>query len=361
MLFLSSICCFSILIMGSLFTIYWYTVCFLGKSDHLFRFLSFLVTYWSVILSAQIICFAALARNNRRWRYHIYQETSWVNLFREATFARKISSLDHSNRCCLPSMGAALFFYGIAAYLSFLEMYHFSIQHHRCSRIPLQLYISHVSYIFSVFFFATFCYCLYLQRRLLEGKHDDTISFITKHSGKLYDCMDKTCDFFKEYIQLRSLLLRWLSFVLCCVAFGLAIFFTMNYKHLFSLSDISTMDDHDNEQTNNKFCTISCDKPTQAEVQISFLIFDLLVFSEKLTIAAFALVIVGGLDIKSEWDSFRMSLHFMQTAKDGDFWKKFLSFVKKLHYDTTTETITSLIIPVLGLGIGLLSDGYVNI
>ncbi|KAJ8021208.1 hypothetical protein HOLleu_38339 [Holothuria leucospilota] len=164
MLFLSSMCCFSILIVGALFTIYWYTVCFLGKSDHLFRFLSFLVTYWSVILSAQIICFVALARNNRPWRYHIYQETSWVNLFREATFARKISSLGLSNQCCLPSIRAAVFFYGIAAYLSFLEIYHFSIQYKHCTNIPLQLYISVGSYVCSMCFHATFCYCLYLQR-----------------------------------------------------------------------------------------------------------------------------------------------------------------------------------------------------
>ncbi|KAJ8035890.1 hypothetical protein HOLleu_19703 [Holothuria leucospilota] len=349
-LFLTSLIFLILLTLGSFHTAVWYTLCF--NDNHLSSFLLF---YWPVVMSAQIVCATAAIK---KCFYGLPPATkiSWMNIFSESHFFIK---LYHLNFGRLPGLAVFVFCYVFALFNSLLEICYFSRLDSSCHTWPRCICL--ISHILNLFFYSSFCYFLYLHRVILKRERKRTLSYVSEHIRDLKACMESVRGFYRNYYQLRKLLLPWINVVLFSTAYGVAVFFAPSDEQV----DSTVIQNVTREISShwltylNYTCNISCEIENNEMDNSKFaFFFDCKVLSEKIMLVALALIAVGGMDIKYEWECFKMKLNLMYPADEFRGLQPLLKFLTEVHPNTARETITTFLIPFLGIACGIFSSPW---
>ncbi|PIK46012.1 hypothetical protein BSL78_17102 [Apostichopus japonicus] len=225
--FFSSLISLVVLTFTSMVALLLYLYCYFGRIDHFLRFVSY-QCYWPSLMSAQIICLAALIKNQVGKRRNI----SWVKVFSVKCCARIMSSFtSKTGTIPLPKCSAFLILYLLVPTVhSALKLTFFITLETECQNFPEYLWL--ISEISVAYFFSMFCYFLYLNRINLERESEIASKFIQQHVGEFDECISTVTTFFREYYQLRKILVPWLNFVIFNSTFGLTVFFTWNFNEI---------------------------------------------------------------------------------------------------------------------------------
>lgn len=335
-----------------------YLYCYFGKMDHFLRFVAFLC-YWPSLISAQLICIVALLKRrfNRASRE---DEITWVTVFSESSCASQFPSLPPSRVLRLPKIGVFVcLFIPFPVFIVTARMAMFFNLNDDCRNWLQCAWTAFES--IHVCFFAAVCYFLYLKRVILEESCKKTADYIKKHAGEMDLCLNKVRRLFKDYIQLRRLLLPWLTFVLFNATFGITVVVTWNYHLIFpngnQTTAMLTIETAEGKGDNpHSICPYSCDQISFLEDKhYVYIIYNMLVACRHLMTAVLSFFVVGGMDLKYIWDRFRIKIYYKFTAKNFLFWKSLKKFVDSLHPQTTVANLLSFFIPMVGFATALLS------
>ncbi|XP_071811142.1 uncharacterized protein [Apostichopus japonicus] len=360
---LSSVAFLLLVIISSVAAFAFYLFCYFGKSDHFLRFISNMC-FWPSLMSVQIICLAAIIHKLIRSR----RELTSFNLFDESSCTQKFSCFERPQIIPLSKLGFSIcvFFFLPTLYAS-LKIAAFVNLRLECQYALEYLWLC--SRVLSGFFFGVFCYFLYLHRVFMERQGDRAAEFIAEHTDDLDKCIEKTRAFFKEYHELRSLVLPWFSFILFTSSFGLTVFVTWNYEisqfesngtawHNLpgpsGTSDVGMME----QKNNTYFCVYTCDQMDWVDETSVLVAYNILVVSRHLVIAVLPFFSVKGIDLNYVWNRYRMRVMFMYSAKEREFWKNLMTFIDQLHPNSNTDLIVTIVFPLVGFASGLLSGKH---
>ncbi|XP_071854771.1 uncharacterized protein [Apostichopus japonicus] len=352
--FISSLISLVILTFASTVALLLYLYCYFGKIDHFLRFVSY-QCYWPSLMSAQIICLASLIKNQVGKRRNI----SWVKVFSGKCCARIMSTFtSNPGTVPLPKFSAFLILYLLVPTVhSALKLTFFMKLKTECRNFPQYLWL--ISEISVAYFFSMFCYFLYLHRINLERESEVASKFIQQHVGEFDECISTVKTFFREYYQLRKILLPWLNFVIFNSTFGLTVFFTWNFNEIVIPSTATSMPItdsyvpfHPNERA---MCSYTCDREHFLHEDNFLVLYNSFVLWRHVMIAILPYYAANALDIKYVWTDFKMKLKFMHSRRERMFWKDLSIYIDSLHPNTTVDTINSFIFPIIGFASGFLS------
>ncbi|KAJ8020880.1 hypothetical protein HOLleu_40590 [Holothuria leucospilota] len=335
-----------------------YFICFFGLKEHFVRFVIVIVCYWPSLISGSIFFLPALVKNNCRKSKSGKREISWITMFQESTFLKRLSNLEKFSTFPVPRLWIFVFFHFCGLLVSSVILVIYITVYTKC--LTWLSYVWIAGQLIALTYFANFCYFLYLQRIILEVEYEQTESFIEQNPGQLEDCTEAVKRFFCKYYQLRKLFLLWLNIIFCSITFGVAAYVTWSYKgpEVTANSTVLPTQFPLHLEGIRKACPYSCDSK-YLENHHSLFIYNCLAFAKLLIPAVLSLSATGGLDIKYMWNRLILSLRLMSTTGESDFWYPLIKYTEKLHPKTTMDTKLRFIIPILGLAFGFLG-GYKN-
>ncbi|XP_071833102.1 uncharacterized protein [Apostichopus japonicus] len=357
--FISSLISLVVLTFTSTVALILYLYCYFGRIDHFLRFVSH-QCYWPSLMSAQIICLAALIKNQVGKRRNI----SWVKVFSVKCCARIMSSFtSKTGTIPLPKCSAFLILYLLVPTVhSALKLTFFITLETECQNFPEYLWL--ISEISVAYFFSMFCYFLYLNRINLERESEIASKFIQQHVGEFDECISTVTTFFREYYQLRKILVPWLNFVIFNSTFGLTVFFTWNFNEIVLPSSTTSVPITDSYVTSHHsergMCSYTCDREQFLHEDNTFVLYNLVVLWRNVMIAILPYYAANALDIKYVWTDFKMEVKFMYSGGERKFWKDLTNYMDTLHPNTTTDTIGCFIFPFSGFASAFLSGKQQN-
>ncbi|PIK56843.1 hypothetical protein BSL78_06246 [Apostichopus japonicus] len=348
-----------VLTVGSLFVLAWSIDCFYMSQTHVMFTVSFLLFYWPVVMSGPVICIVATIKRHFKRNEWLRRRgvITWCRVFDESNFRGKLHTLNYGINSLTPRLCVLVLFYSLALITGVMEAAWYVSHPEECKTMPLLFCL--VLHIINMFFYSTLCHFLYLQRKLLENECNNTVEYIEHHLADFRKCVTKTKEFFGEYLQLRTIMFPWLNAVVFSNSFGMTFFYSWRYRSIdinpsgppaFGGSYLGSRGD-------NHFCNRACAEDFLANAQLSKY-FTVLVMSEKFIMFFFAVIVVGGLDLKYQWNRFKMKMYFV-TNEEVDSWKRLSDLVERLHPDISSDVIASYIIPLLGLVAGVVGGQYV--
>ncbi|KAJ8020877.1 hypothetical protein HOLleu_40585 [Holothuria leucospilota] len=331
-----------------------YLFCYFGRLDHYLRFVSFFICYWLTMVITQVIFTTASLKNLCKNSSSAYtDDIRWHNALNGTAFLRNLSVQINSHRGPWPNLFTFGFFIVFASFVALINIYFFTLLEEKCRNWTGYIWL--VCDTLNLMFYGMSCYFLYLQRTSLQAIGKKVAVCVGENIVNFDYCTNQIKKFFREYLQLRKIILPWLRIIIFTSSFGLTVFFTWNYEENKYLSP-SVLNDN---QLNATFiCSYACDKASFLKERNVLLFYNVLVISRNLMIAILALTAVGGFDIAYIWERFNMRLHFLTTASEGEQWKRLINFVKKLHPSTHAAVIFSFVIPLLGFGSAFLSNKH---
>lgn len=367
-LFLLSFSVQLVMTLSAVISSVFYLYCYFGMMDHFLRFVAILC-YWPSLVSSQLVCMVAVLKR-RFERPKKEDEITWAAVFSEAACGRQFLFLKTSRWCRLPKLWVFVFVFLPFPTLIVLARILLFVNLREDCRNFLQCVWTAFECIY-VFIFASFCYFLYLKRVLLEDSCARTADYVRKHCGHFNACLVRVRLFFKDYAQLRRLLLPWLTFVLLNSTFGITVVVTWNYQLIFpsnettwhsqDVSGQSLSHMSETEREGRALCPYSCDKISFVRGKQQFyVIYNMLVVCRHLMTAFLSCFVVGGLDLKYIWDRFRLKFYFMCVQDGYEFWKKLKLVVDSLHPQPAIENFLALLLPMMGLATALLSGNQEN-
>ncbi|KAJ8020878.1 hypothetical protein HOLleu_40586 [Holothuria leucospilota] len=331
-----------------------YLFCYFGRSDHYLRFVSFFICYLLTMVITQVIFTTASLKNLCKESSSAYtDDIRWHNAFNGTAFLRNLSVQINSRKGPWSNLFTFAFFIVFASFVAFVNIYFFTLLEEKCRNWTEYMWL--VCDTFNFVFYAMSCYFLYLQRTSLQAIGKKAAVCVGENIVNFDYCTNIIKEFVREYLQLRKIILPWLRIIIFTSSFGLTVFFTWNYEKNKYLS----LSVPNGNQLNATFiCPYACDKASFLKERNVLLFYNVLVISRNLMIAILALTAVGGFDIAYAWESFNVRLHFMTTAREGEQWKRLISFVQELHPSTQAAVIFSFVMPLLGFGSAFLSNKH---
>ncbi|XP_071833103.1 uncharacterized protein [Apostichopus japonicus] len=327
---------------------YTYVVRFFGKNHNFYHFASFLITYWPLMISVQLI---SLMTSVCRWSHNNdYNQIDgqWWTVFSESSIVRRFHSFEMSR--FIPPNCKALFLFSFCGLVNMSMVnvhFHLANVNSEKTRSAPHFYVEHIVSLLSTWYFSTFCYFLYLQRLAIEFRFENLIWFVKKHSNCLVTCQIKLNDCFKDYLSVRRLVRPWITLVISATTFGLAVHVAWNYKAI-GHEDASGYSTVLPLAKNISMVTIS------PERKDDFYFLDTLIFTNKGSVLFLSLLAVGGTDINHIWKRCAFTLNIIRSSKYEKCWKGMSKLIRHLNTDTAGGTILDILLPVLLLALGIL-------
>ncbi|KAJ8021107.1 hypothetical protein HOLleu_40881 [Holothuria leucospilota] len=326
---------------------------YFGKVGTFYRFASYLLTFWPLMVSVQIVCLITTFRQCFYSTYYSNVNSQWWTVLTERTVSQRFHHFEFSV-FLPPKLKTLLFFSTCALASTAFEIAHYCRFTRYVNHKPqMYSYLQVTSSICNIWFFSLFCYFTQLQRIALQVHFDDLIWFVKNHTGDLDSCQAKLSGCFYDYLRIRRLLHPWITSVICATAFGLAVHIAWNYKVIddgFYLTTVSPM-----------AVTVSFTNLTDGN-KFDFNVLNPLIFVEKIVALLLALLALGGSDVSYIWKRCHLSLNIMYTSGSDGFWYKFSKNINHLNLCSTAEdTIIDLLLPLLLIAIavlGLQDFGY---
>ena len=224
----------------------------------------------------------------------------------------QLPALTYQIQSLTPRACVFVLYYSLATTNSILEIRWFVRQLQECQTAGAILWL--VLHIVNIFYYSTFCYFLYVKRKLLEGECNSLIECIQNKAGDIRGCAFKVMYFFREYMQLRRLMFAWLNAAVFTNAFGITLFLTWRLRVPVTTftSNATTTQPFDSggmgSQDHGNFCNRRCTEDSMQYAHLSSH-FIIQVMSEIFMIMIFAVIAVGGLDLKYQWDRFKKMMY----------------------------------------------------
>ncbi|KAJ8021106.1 hypothetical protein HOLleu_40880 [Holothuria leucospilota] len=318
---------------------------YFGRLDKFYRFASYLLSLWSLMVAIQLVC---LITSLRRWffnAYYVNVGNQWWTVLTEEAIARRFCPFNFS-AFRPPKLVSLMFFCIFPMICNVLDVthFHFYLQNFD-PHPPLYKYVLFSSSIANIWYFSLFCYFIHLQLITLQVHFDSVIWFVKNHLGKLDLCQLKLNSCFNEYLWVRRLVHPWITFVICATAFGIAVHLACSYNIMFP----------NEESSLTTFApTMPLANITEAQ-NVDFYLLSALIFVEKLGVLFLALFAVGGSDISYVWKRCCLTLNIMYTSRQDKFWLHFAKLIRNLNKMTSEDgKITDLLLPLLLIAIGIL-------
>ncbi|KAJ8021112.1 hypothetical protein HOLleu_40886 [Holothuria leucospilota] len=318
---------------------------YFGRLDKFYRFASYLLSMWSLMVAIQLVC---LITSLRSWFFNAYYVNvgyQWWTVLSEEAIGKRFCPFNFS-AFRPPKLVSLMFFCILPMISTVLEVSHFHFYLQNFNPHPsLYRYVLLSSSIANIWYFSLFCYFIHLQRITLQVHFDSVIWFVKNHVGKLDLCQLKLNSCFNEYLRVRRLVHPWITSVICATAFGIVVHLAYNYNIMLP----------------NEESSLTTFAPTMPLVNITeaqnvdFYLLSALIFFEKLTVLFLALFAVGGSDISYVWKRCCLTLNIMYTSRQDKFWLHFAKLIRNLNKMTSEEgKITDLLLPLLLIAIGIL-------
>ncbi|XP_071825993.1 uncharacterized protein [Apostichopus japonicus] len=354
-----------IIILGSISIIAGRTFCYFENHVHLMVTTSYLL-YWPLTMSTSVICLAGAVKRNFK-RYEWFQTTgviTWCRVLDESTFSNKIHVLQYRIQSLTPRVCAFIFFLSLATTTSIIEINGYSRYREECHTISLL--ISLILHVTNMFLYSTFCFMMFIQRKLLEIELNSAIEFIHNNFRDGQRAMNKVKSFFRQYMQLRQLMFPWLNIIVFTNAFSMTLFVTWKLQVSLTNPSASIVTSQPaisasvgfRSHVHNVFCNQTCMRDSDiSDYWSSYFMFQ--VICEKTMMIVIAIIAVGGLDLKYQWDRFKMKMYLAINVED-EAWKRISDLVERMHPDIASDIIASFLIPLLGVVAGVIGGRYVS-
>ncbi|XP_071810691.1 uncharacterized protein [Apostichopus japonicus] len=335
-------------------------VCNLGHEHHTMHFVVVSICFWPVLVSPQIITtIVTFSKLLPGYQHQRRANISWMNLFSEESFIRDLAKWHPlGGEKCLPRFGILIILELFATAFSVWRILFFLLMQKNC-----KIWLSNIWMfveVFGLIYGNLFVYFMYLHRIFLEKKEE-----VREHVGELNNCITECRQFYKEYLQFRRLFLPMFSLLLFSSAFGMTVFFTLNLvrnndsnsseSQLVTIPPSTLTFRHLNFTST---CALYCTEADYMHVESAQLFtYSLSIFKIIMGIGV-AILVSKGRDVRHNWDKFRLNINLMYEAKDRVFWERLVKFIDRLQPATGSDVIHTMIIPLVGLGIGLLSGNH---
>lgn len=311
-------------------------------------------------MSAPAICMIAAIKRHFKRRHWLRRPViiTWCRVFDETSFRENLHNLKYRVQFLFPRASVFVFLYTFATSVSILETILFIKRPTECRSYALRLWFA--LQIVSIYFYCTFCYFVYLRRKLLEIECAITVDLVKKNIGHWGTCVPKVKNFFREYMQLRQFVFPWLNIIIFSGTFSLAFILTwrMEIHDSIPATNITISQSFQNNGSlpNDFFCLRSCTKEFEKDASLStiFMIQELCVI---LIVIVLPVIAVGRLDLKYQWDRFKIKIYLnIDTTEDS--WKNLSKLIERLHPDISSESLATIAIPLFGIVAGGLGGHY---
>lgn len=343
--------------LGSVAILVWSFVYYHENETPLWYAISFLIFYWPIISSAPIVCIVATIKRQFKtpdWgqKYVI----TWCRIFEEDGLEQQLDTGSYRSVGSTARTLVLIFFYLFVALNGLLESLWYIHKQNQCKSLALLLYL--ISHIVNMIFYSNFCYFLYLKRKNLEDDCQVALEYIEQNFEDPTKCVLKVKNFFREYMQLRKFVFPWLTTIVFCYAFGVTFYITWRFSLESSTINATTINLPQtlHDDIGNISRPTSCAAQDQQRYLTVF--FSTLVMSERLLMVLLPVMAVGRLDLKYEWDQFKMKM-YLRISPEERFWKRISELAENLHMDCSFDYITTFLIPLIGLVAGFISGYYV--
>lgn len=363
---LSSVSFLLLLTMASLSTVLINVACNIGEQHHTLQLVAVSVCYWPILILPQILCLVSAMSNLVKRSKSTHQDKqgntiSWKMLFREHQFHGQLQKLNNpgDNQT---STRVLLLFLSLAVMVSAMRISFYLFMQENCKFWLDKVWI--FLEVFGLMYTATFAYFLYLQRIFLEAKERYTTSFIEENVGDLENCTLKAKDLLKEYLQLRQIFRPYLNWLLFSSSFGLTSFFALNFVNEYEHSTEVTITASIPTALNDSwppFCTQYCTEADFEHNTVSHYFINLLSLGKICMGLFITIAVTKARDLKYVWNGFKMKLNFLYSTasrRDRVFWERLSQFLDQINPSSELDIIHTVIIPLVGLGTGLLSGKH---
>ncbi|XP_070544380.1 uncharacterized protein [Ptychodera flava] len=195
--------------------------------------------------------------------------------------------------------------------------------------INSKLFVGFVGSFIGEFMFACFCYLIFLLRRCVKANLQACLFFLKKHIEKVDLCRQRILEGYADFLRLQNLISFWLVFQFSLAIFKVSCQIYWNYFVFDS-------------NRNN----------------ISAVLINVMIWLEILMFLTLPPLAVGGFDILSVWDDFKLDVKRLCRQRNAENWYLIVKMIKELRVLQSSMYMT-VFFSVLGIFSALqLSDQY---